>query len=176
LPRPGAALAYLLDARRVSLHPHNLLFLQPTALLVLVLWAHRGRLPARRRSGEAPAEGWPERVKVLALVGMFGLFILGLERIGYDIAAWAFVTAALALGGERRPLMLALFPAAFVAAVILAFKAMIPYPLANRLPRRACRRIMRTGPQDPRRPHARLPPDADRRRPAPLCRARPRHQ
>lgn len=128
----SAAVAYLIDARRVSLHPHNLLFLQPTAILVLVLWAIIAAACLRGdRSGEAPAQTWPERLKVLALVGSFGLFILGLERIGYDIAAWAFVTVALAIGGERRPLMLALFPAVFVAAVIVAFKAMIPYPLVT---------------------------------------------
>jgi hypothetical protein len=128
----AAAVAYLIDARRVSLHPHNLLFLQPTAILVLVLWGIIAVACLRGdRSGEAPAQTWPERVKVLALVCSFGLFILGLERIGYDLAAWAFVTAALAIGGERRPLMLALFPALFVAAVILAFKAMIPYPLVT---------------------------------------------
>jgi hypothetical protein len=128
----AAAVAYLIDARGVSLHPHNLLFLQPTAILVLVLWAIIALACLRGdRSGEAPAQTWPERAKVLALVGSFGLFILGLERIGYDIAAWAFVTAALAIGGERRPLMLALFPSLFVAAVILAFKAMIPYPLVT---------------------------------------------
>lgn len=128
----AAAIAYLLDARRVSLHPHNLLFLQPTAILVVVLWAIIAVACLRGdRSGEAPVQTWPERLKVLALVGLFGLFIAGLERIGYDIAAWAFVTAALALGGERRPLVLALFPAAFVAAVILAFQAMIPYPIVT---------------------------------------------
>ncbi|MFN6999550.1 MAG: tripartite tricarboxylate transporter TctB family protein [Elioraea tepidiphila] len=114
------------------MHPHNLLFLQPTAVLVVVLWAIIALACLRGdRSGEAPAQTWPERLKVLALVGTFGLFILGLERIGYDIAAWAFVTVALAIGGERRPLMLALFPPVFVAAVIVAFKAMIPYPLVT---------------------------------------------
>jgi hypothetical protein len=128
----AAAVAYLIDARRVSLHAHNLLFLQPTAILVLVLWAIIALACLRGdRSGEAPAQTWPERLKVLALVGSFGLFILGLERIGYDLAAWAFVTVALAIGGERRPLVLALFPPVFVAAVILAFKAMIPYPLVT---------------------------------------------
>ena len=35
----GGVLAYLLEARAVSLSPHNLLMLQPTAILVLVLWA-----------------------------------------------------------------------------------------------------------------------------------------
>lgn len=128
----AAAVAYLIDARRVSLHPHNLLFLQPTAILVLVLWAIIAIACLRGdRTGEAPAQTWPERLKVLALVGAFGLFILGVERIGYDIAAWAFVTVAIAIGGERRPLMLALFPAVFAAVVIVAFKAMIPYPLVT---------------------------------------------
>lgn len=130
----AGVIVYLLDARRVSLHPHNLLFLQPVALFALVLAAVIAAGCLRGEShGTAAPTSWPERLKVLALVGLFGLFIAGLERIGYDLAAWGFVTAALALGGERRLLVLLLLPPLFTAAAILGFKAMIPYPLATTL-------------------------------------------
>jgi hypothetical protein len=130
----AGVLAYLIEARAVSLSPHNLLLLQPTAILVLGLWAVIAWGCLRRRAGgpqDGPAGTWAERLKVGAMVGAFALYVAGLETIGYDVAAWAFVLAGLAIGGERRPLMLALFPPAFAAAVILAFKAMIPYPLTT---------------------------------------------
>lgn len=130
----AGVLAYLIEARAVSLSPHNLLLLQPTAILVLALWAVIAWGCVRRSAGgpeDGPAGSWSERLKVGAMVGAFALYVAGLDTIGYDIAAWAFVLAGLAIGGERRPLMLALFPPVFAAAVILAFKAMIPYPLST---------------------------------------------
>ncbi|GIX08593.1 tripartite tricarboxylate transporter TctB family protein [Elioraea sp.] len=130
----GGVLAYLMEARAVSLSPHNLLLLQPTAILVLVLWAVIAWGCFRRPTGgpqDGPDGTWAARLKVGAMVGAFALYVAGLETVGYDVAAWAFVLAGLAIGGERRPLMLLLFPPAFAAGVILAFKAMIPYPLTT---------------------------------------------
>lgn len=131
----AAALAYLIDARSVSLSVNNLLLVQPTAILVLVLWAVIAASSIRR---VAPAEraaraDWAGRARTLAMVAAFGLFIAALERIGYDVAMALFVAAGLFIGGERRPLWLVLFPAAFTAAVILGFRALVPYPFPTTL-------------------------------------------
>ncbi len=124
------ALAYLIDARSVSLSVNNLLLVQPTAILVLVLWAVIAAGCLRRGADAAPAAAGDRagRLRTLAMVAAFGLFILALERIGYDVAMALFVAAGLFVGGERRPLWLVLFPLAFTAAVILGFRALIPYP------------------------------------------------
>lgn len=131
----SGVLAYLIEARTVSLSPHNLLLLQPTALLVLVLWAviAWGCIRSTDPAADAPPVAWPDEARVIALVAAFGLFIVGAEHVGYDLAAWGFVLAALLIAGERNRLMLILFPPAFAAAVMLGFKALIPYPLATAL-------------------------------------------
>jgi hypothetical protein len=63
----------------------------------------------------------------------FGLFILGLETVGFDVSAWLFTLVALWLGGERRWTVLVLFPIAFAVGVILLFRLMMPYPMTTLL-------------------------------------------
>jgi hypothetical protein len=126
--------AYLLEARGVSLDPQNLLLLQPTAWLVLGLWAVLVVGCFRRRAAPgAPKETTAEILRVLAMVGTFGLFILGLEQVGYDVSICAFVLVALLIGGERHPAALLLFPPLFTVAVIYGFRMLIPYPFPTSL-------------------------------------------
>ncbi|WP_291296750.1 tripartite tricarboxylate transporter TctB family protein [Elioraea sp.] len=130
------ALAYLVDARTVSLSVNNLLLLQPTAILVLFLWGVIAigcvsRAPAGEAS-PAPAD-WRATLRVVGMVAAFGFFILSLERVGYDIAMVLFVSAALWIGGERRPLVLVLFSLIFTAAAIFGFRALVPYPFPTTL-------------------------------------------
>jgi hypothetical protein len=126
----GLTLAYLLDARSVSLSPNNLLLLQPTALFVLALWVVIALGCVRReQAGQVLSRrDWLGYARVVAMVATFGLFIASLERIGYDIAIALFVAAGLFIGGERNPLWLLLFPIVFAAAVTLGFRALVPYP------------------------------------------------
>jgi hypothetical protein len=125
----GGVLAYLIEARGVSLDQQNLLLLQPTAWVVLGLWAvvAIGCL-VRRAAPHTPRETTADLLRVLAMVAAFGLFILGLERVGYDVAICVFVLAGLLIGGERHPAALALFPPLFTLAVIHGFRLLIPYP------------------------------------------------
>lgn len=137
--------AYLLDARSVSTSTNNLLLVQPVALLAIVLYLlilpqcfRREAEEAESASPEpqASASTAEERNglwRVLALAVVFGVFIALLETIGFDIAAWAFTLVALWIGGERRPLVLLLFPVAFAVAVILLFQMMVPYPMTTTL-------------------------------------------
>lgn len=131
----GLALAYLIDARSVSLSVNNLLLVQPTAILVLVLWAVIAFGCVRHGAEAEPASraDWLGRLRTVSMVAAFGLFILSLERIGYDIAMALFVGFGLFIGGERRPLWLVLFPLVFSAAVILGFRALVPYPFPTTL-------------------------------------------
>lgn len=125
----GGVLAYLIEARGVSLDQQNLLLLQPTAWLVLGLWVALAVSCLRRRTApDAPRENRGEILRVLAMVGSFGLFIAGLEQVGYDIAIFVFVLVGLVIGGERNPIALLLFPPIFTLAVIHGFRLLIPYP------------------------------------------------
>ena len=125
----AGVLAYLIEARGVSLDQQNLLLLQPTAWLVLGLWAVIALGCLRRRADPgAPRETRGEILRVVAMVAAFGIFTAGLERVGYDVAICAFVLAGLVIGGERNPFALLLFPPAFTFAVIHGFRLLIPYP------------------------------------------------
>lgn len=125
----GGVLAYLIEARGVSLDQQNLLLLQPTAWLVLALWAVLAIGCLRRRvDPDAPRETGAEILRVVAMVAAFGLFTAGLERVGYDVAIYVFVLAGLLIGGERHPLALLVFPPVFTLAVIHGFRLLIPYP------------------------------------------------
>jgi hypothetical protein len=125
----AGVLAFLSEARGVSLDPQNLLLLQPTAWLVLGLWAVIAAGCLRRRAAPgAPAESRVDLLRVLAMVAAFGLFTLGLEAVGYDVAICVFVLAGLVIGGERHPAALLIFPPVFTLAVIHGFRLLIPYP------------------------------------------------
>jgi hypothetical protein len=126
----AGVLAFLIEARGVSLDPQNLLLLQPTAWLVLGLWAVLAVGCLRRRAppADAPRETGGDLLRVVGMVAAFGLFTAGLEQVGYDVAIWVFVVVGLMIGGERHPLALALYPAAFTVAVIYGFRMLIPYP------------------------------------------------
>lgn len=130
----GGVLAYLVEARGVSLDQQNLLLLQPTAWVVLGLWAviATGCL-TRRADPDAPRETAVELLRVLAMVAAFGMFIAGLERVGYDVAICVFVLAGLLIGGERHPAALLLYPPLFTLAVIHGFRLLIPYPFPTGL-------------------------------------------
>lgn len=130
------ALGYLFDARGVSLDTQNLLLLQPTAWLVLLLWAVLAigmvRMPMPADAGPQGETG-TDLLRVLAMVGAFAAFIGALEIAGYDIAIFAFSLIGLLIGGERKPLPLLLFPLGFTLAVIYGFRLLVPYPFPTSL-------------------------------------------
>lgn len=129
----GGALAYLIEARGVSLNPANLLLLQPTALLVLALWVVIALGCLRPAASTAQAESWADFGRSAAMVAAFGVFIASMGQVGFDLAIYGFTLAGIALGGERKLLPLLVVPPLFTAAVILGFRWLIPYPFPTTL-------------------------------------------
>lgn len=131
----GVAASYLVEARGVSLSPQNLLLLQPTAWLVLLLWAvlALGYLRTPVLPQEGPRESWADVSRVVAMVAAFAGFILALEPLGYDIAIWGFTLIALIIGGERNKVALVVFPPVFGLAMIYGFRLLVPYPFPTSL-------------------------------------------
>jgi hypothetical protein len=132
----GTVTWYLFDARGRSLNINNLLLVQPTAILALILCAVVLRqcfVPIVSDEDEVTPEARREDLravlKVAVMAGAFGLFAFSLETIGFDVAAWLFVAVGLYICGERRWLVLVLFPTLFTAALIYFFRALIPFPL-----------------------------------------------
>ena len=139
----AAVLWYLLDARTVSLRINNLLLVQPLALFALLMYLLILPQCFRRADAEAgPQEPTPEdplapalptEFRALARVGVLGaalgVFVFVMNVIGFDIAIWLFALATMLICGERRPIPLAIFPAAVAVVAVYGFRALMPYPM-----------------------------------------------
>lgn len=123
--------AYLLDARATSLQVNNLLLVQPVAILALILVALVIPQCSRRVDPAAepePGESLTDLAKVGVLAATFGAFALSLEFVGFDIATFVFMVAALFICGERRWWLNLLFSAVFTVLLIYGYGAVIPFP------------------------------------------------
>lgn len=122
--------AYWMDARATSLKVNNLLLVQPASILALVLAAlvvphcFRRIAPAE----ELRTESLSDLGKVAALAACFGAFATMLEIIGFDVATFLFMVAALFICGERRWSVNLPFSAVFTVLLIYGYGALIPFP------------------------------------------------
>lgn len=128
----GGALAYLIEARGVSLNMANLLLLQPTVLVVLALWVVIA-LGCLRPAATGPAESWADFARSAAMVAAFGIFIVSMDQVGFDLAVYGFTLVGIAMGGERRVLPLLIVPPVFTVVVILGFRWLLPFPFPTTL-------------------------------------------
>jgi hypothetical protein len=139
----AAVLWYLIDAMSVSLNIHNLLLIAPLGVLALCLCLVIVPQCFHRRGVEAEAtdENLPAPVsgaltsdkRNLLLIGSvalsLGLYVSLLNVIGFDIATCLFVLAVMFICGERRPIVLIVFPVVVAVVLIAAFRALLPYPM-----------------------------------------------
>ena len=122
---------YLLDARATSLRVNNLLLVQPAAVIALVLLGLVAVQCVRRvgpADEEEPSESLSDLGKVGALAAAFGALTLGLERVGFDVATFAFMVVALFICGERRWWLNLTFSTVFTLLLIYGYGAVIPFP------------------------------------------------
>ncbi|CCF18430.1 membrane protein of unknown function [Pseudorhizobium banfieldiae] len=128
----GVVVAYLLDARGVSLRTNNLLLVQPAAILAIVLAAFviPGIFPRADTSEEAEANGetWVDLVRVFILIAALAGLAFSLEVVGFDIATFAFMVVALAVCGEKRWWVNLLFSALFTVFLIYGYGTITPFP------------------------------------------------
>lgn len=134
---------YFLDAYHASSTVTNLILIAPASALALCLC---GLILFRRLRDactapdavepEAPAEAETPagasgltRYRPVAFIVLFGLYIVGLETIGYDVASWLFIAASLVLAGERRPLTVIVYSLLFGSLAVWLFGLMTPYPM-----------------------------------------------
>lgn len=134
---------YLFDAWSASPRTRNLILILPVSVIVGVLIViiaagvvarALGRSPGAEPDSDASlsdvsAEAPLGRLQPLVLMGLFALYILTLPTFGFDVGAALFVFLALLAEGERRPLLLALYPPCFAAGATLAFDWLLPYPM-----------------------------------------------
>jgi len=128
----GVTVAYLLDARSVSLRANNLLLVQPAAILALILAALV--LPgifARAdeiEDDETQKETWSDLGRVAILIGALAGMAFLLETIGFDVATFCFMVIGLAVCGERRWWVNLLFSAVFTVFLIYGYGTITPFP------------------------------------------------
>jgi hypothetical protein len=136
----GITIAYLADAWAASGSLRNLVLLVPVSALSLVLCTlvvieiARGRGRAREaavREEDVASEAGSliERYKPALLMALFGLYILTLPWLGFDVGSAVFVAAALVLDGERRMWLIAPVSIIFALAATLLFHWLLPYPM-----------------------------------------------
>lgn len=142
----GLCLAYLIDVRSTSLDIQNLLLVQPLALFALLMYLlilpqcfkpadaaeEEPSAPQQVPLGNDAAQiGRSEIGRVIALAAALGLFVVSLNRIGFDIAIWLFCVATMLICGERRPLPLLTYPTAVAVLLVYGFRALMPYPMVT---------------------------------------------
>jgi hypothetical protein len=138
----GSCIVYLIDARSTSLKTQNLILVQPATILAVVLYLLILPQCIRRVTG-TPAEvsvqtekaaSTPritkaELLRVASLAAAFGFFVFSMEILGFDVGAWIFITIGLIICGEKRLLILALFPPVITVLLVLGYKQLLPYPI-----------------------------------------------
>lgn len=130
----AVVVAYLLDTRATSLKINNLLLVEPTSIIALILAALVLPQCFRREGGEedgdepAKRESWRELGKVAALSAAFGAFAISLETLGFDAATFIFLSLGVYICGERRLWVIALFSAIFTVAIVYSYQLLVPYP------------------------------------------------
>jgi Tripartite tricarboxylate transporter TctB family len=128
----GVVVAYLFDARGVSLRTNNLLLVQPAAILALVLAAFvlPGIFPRAEASeqSETSGETWGDLLRVFILIAALAGLAFLLEVVGFDIATFAFMVIGLAVCGERRWWVNLLFSALFTVFLIYGYGTITPFP------------------------------------------------
>lgn len=128
----SVVVAYLLDARSVSLRTNNLLLVQPASILALVLAAFvlPGIFPRAEASDETATNGETrgDLVRVFILIAALAGLAFSLEVVGFDIATFTFMVVGLAVCGERRWWVNLLFSALFTMFLIYGYGTITPFP------------------------------------------------
>lgn len=138
----GGIAWYLLEARSVSLATNNLLLLQPLSIIGLVLCAvilpqcvrRADRIVETAVEEEDPLQvSQPTDARDLLRIGALGLalgaMIFAIPYLGFDVCLWAFAAVAMLLCGERRPLMLVVYPLLVALCTVYGFRLLMPYPM-----------------------------------------------
>jgi hypothetical protein len=135
---------YWFDARSASSNVQNLLLIQPAAILALALCAAiaYGAVTVER---DGPAVAPPESAATAApavrkrewrgvlVAGLLGVHVVAIIPLGFDVATFAFLAAAMYLLGERRPVFLLGYSAVLAVALSYGFKVMLSVPVPTLL-------------------------------------------
>lgn len=127
---------YLYDTWTASSRVRNLILVLPASILALILAVgiasgvvFRGTRGEMTGASEIDPKPLRDRIYPLVLMAIFGLYILTLPVTGFDVGSALFVFVAFLFDGERRPLVLLIYPVIFAAVCTLLFRWLLPYPM-----------------------------------------------
>lgn len=135
---------YLWTAAAASFTFSNLILIGPVGAVAVVLLLYvgatefLGRAPSQvpavsEQTEPPPAAGGRFRSAslgtVAALMGLFGLFVVAIPYIGFDVATFIFVAATMGLLGERRVVYLLGLALGIAAALSIAALTLLSFPM-----------------------------------------------
>jgi hypothetical protein len=127
---------YCWDAWHANAAVENMILILPVSLAGVALYcfvvagcikrvsqAEEPCLPSNEPMGRGLA------IKIIGSMAMLAALVLAGPLIGFDIATFAYMLGMMIFLGERRILVLLLFPLVFSAAVIYCFGTLLATPL-----------------------------------------------
>ena len=136
---------YLWTATAASPTFSNLILIAPVGAVAAVLltynaateiFGHRAVARASDAGQEAAAaETAPSRFRagslttIMLLMGLFGLFVVGIPYVGFDLATFFFVIATLWLLGERRVIFSISLALGIAVALSIAALTLLTFPM-----------------------------------------------
>ena len=118
---------YGIDAYQASSEFLNLILVLPLIAIVLVLCLVQFIIELRDRKSDTPAR--ESVADVAPVIGLFALYVLTLQWLGFDIGTMLFVAAFLWMQGERRWRRLIGYSMSLGFGLALFFSTMLPYPM-----------------------------------------------
>lgn len=116
----GLTVYYLTDNYLSSGKFQNQIFVLPIGIICLVLIIVIAAIIVKSHISSKPAEENQSKEKsqenisvIFKSMGLFCLYALLIEPLGFDVASFLFVLAMLLIQGERRVRVLVIFPLAF---------------------------------------------------------------
>ncbi|QXO17019.1 tripartite tricarboxylate transporter TctB family protein [Vibrio ostreae] len=124
---------YSWDSYHASSAVENLVLIAPIALVALALCLMELIRQFLARPLSSPKESLPETEgdlkSVLPIIALFTVYVLSLEKLGFDIATTLFVGLFLWIQKERRLIWLIGYSVAFGLLMSTFFAQMLPYPM-----------------------------------------------
>ena len=119
--------AYGIDSYNASTDILNLILVLPLTIVVLVLCLIQFVVELKDPKSASPNR---ERIgDVVPVMGLFAVYVVSLNWLGFDVGTALFVAAFLWLQGERRLPWLLGYAITLGFSLALFFSAMLPYPM-----------------------------------------------
>lgn len=126
---------YFLDAYGASTRAENLMLIAPATAIGLALCLFLAAAEFLTPEGAEPRAPLPAiDPRVPGFMALLAAYVVALAHdVGFDVASFVFLVAALALLGERRFGLLFVFPAIFTVLVVLGMQELLSVPVPTLL-------------------------------------------